>query len=211
MREQDFEIAEAMAQAWVRQNTDPNEVAKSLRYLTEHPHGPRFFSYLHTVVEEGRAVVRSGRSLDYYRQIEQVCREHLAPYREDPKKMAQVLGWAVRLMRYYKVTPQLAEAPARRQPSPRPEQRRPAQQRLDQRPPRTTQVALSQVLTGRVKWFNSKKGYGFIEPDTGGDDAFFHHSQLAGGLKDPADGTRVTYVMGKGPDGRDQAQNVRPA
>jgi len=107
MENQDFQTAQAMAQDWIKHNTDPNEVAKSLRYLRDHRNSPQFFRYLRTVVNEGRAVVRSGRTLDYYRQIEQVCRQHLSPYQDKPETMAQILGWAVRLMRFHRVAPTL--------------------------------------------------------------------------------------------------------
>lgn len=66
------------------------------------------------------------------------------------------------------------------------------------------------IHTGTVKWFSRQKGYGFIQPDEEGDDVFFHFTQLAGGLTDLLEGTRVSFVMGKGPKGRDQAQDVRP-
>ena len=82
---------------------------------------------------------------------------------------------------------------------------------MTETPTRATQPDDGGRRTGRVKWFSSEKGYGFIKPDEGGDDAFFHHSQLAGGLRDPAKDTRVSYVIGKGPKGGDQAQDVRPA
>jgi CspA family cold shock protein len=64
--------------------------------------------------------------------------------------------------------------------------------------------------TGRVKWFNKQKGYGFIAPDAGGPDMFVHISQLTGGLTTLHEGQSVSYVIGKGPKGRDQAQDVRP-
>ncbi|MFQ5813170.1 MAG: cold-shock protein [Anaerolineae bacterium] len=76
--------------------------------------------------------------------------------------------------------------------------------------PKVAEKAEAGRQTGRVKWFDPSRGYGFIAPD-GGDDLFLHVSQLTGGLKSPADGTRVSFVLGKGPKGRTQAQDVRPA
>ena len=64
--------------------------------------------------------------------------------------------------------------------------------------------------TGRVKWFSEQKGYGFIAPDAGGPDIFVHISQLTGGLATLYEGQPVSYIIGKGPKGRDQAQDVRP-
>ncbi len=52
------------------------------------------------------------------------------------------------------------------------------------------------MLTGTVKWFNSKKGYGFIEPETGNKDVFFHVTQLEKiGLKRLNDGQKVGYEL----------------
>jgi CspA family cold shock protein len=48
--------------------------------------------------------------------------------------------------------------------------------------------------TGIVKWFNDKRGYGFISPDDGGEDLFVHHTGIAGsGFKYLIEGEKVTY------------------
>ncbi len=49
--------------------------------------------------------------------------------------------------------------------------------------------------TGTVKWFNNRKGYGFIERHTG-DDVFVHYSQInAGGYRTLNDGQLVEYIL----------------
>jgi cold shock protein len=56
-------------------------------------------------------------------------------------------------------------------------------------------------LSGRVRWFSSEKGYGFIEPDDGGEDVFVRHSAIdADGFRTLDGGQRVTYESGS--DGR---------
>ena len=62
-------------------------------------------------------------------------------------------------------------------------------------------------LTGKVKWFNDSKGYGFIErPD--GDDIFVHYSAIQGsGFRTLTEGQEVEFEVVDGPKGK-QAANV---
>ncbi|TYO89168.1 cold-shock protein [Oceanicella actignis] len=65
------------------------------------------------------------------------------------------------------------------------------------------------MATGTVKWFNSTKGFGFIQPDEGGNDVFLHVSALErAGLSAPADGQKIEYDLERGRDGRSSAGNV---
>jgi CspA family cold shock protein len=62
---------------------------------------------------------------------------------------------------------------------------------------------------GRVKWFNDAKGFGFIEPESGGGDVFAHFSAIQmEGFRTLKQGSRVTYELVQGPKG-DQAQNIQ--
>jgi cold shock protein len=56
--------------------------------------------------------------------------------------------------------------------------------------------------TGRVKWFNDSKGFGFITPEDGQKDCFVHHSAISGsGFKSLAEGDRVEYDIVQGKKG----------
>ena len=68
---------------------------------------------------------------------------------------------------------------------------------------------LQDMPTGVVKWFSDEKGFGFITPDDGGQDAFVHFSAIVGdGFRTLAEGAKVEYDLGEGPKGP-QATNVR--
>jgi CspA family cold shock protein len=63
-------------------------------------------------------------------------------------------------------------------------------------------------ITGKVKWFNDQKGFGFITPDNGEKDCFVHHSAIqASGFKTLGEGEAVEFDMVQGKKGP-AAENV---
>ena len=65
------------------------------------------------------------------------------------------------------------------------------------------------MATGTVKWFNATKGFGFIQPESGGKDVFVHISAVErSGLSGLNDGQKVSYDMEAGRDGRESAANL---
>ena len=67
------------------------------------------------------------------------------------------------------------------------------------------------MATGTVKWFNSQKGYGFIQPDAGGPDVFVHISAVErAGLRSLNEGQKITYEI-VSEKGRNSAANLQAA
>jgi CspA family cold shock protein len=68
------------------------------------------------------------------------------------------------------------------------------------------------MINGTVKFFNADKGYGFIAPDTGGQDAFVHITALeASGINTLNQNDRVTYELEADKRGKQAAVNVKMA
>jgi len=149
METTDWQLAEIIARELVNRETDINEFQKAITYArvqTVEPDskvGEKFFALLGTMVRDGRYLARSGRTLDYYRDLQAVCRQHLSGYREatgeDGKKLVEILGWAARLMRYYNTDAGDAELaaryPAAEREQPRSQSPQPAQPAPAQAPP----------------------------------------------------------------------------
>ena len=68
------------------------------------------------------------------------------------------------------------------------------------------------MTTGIVKWFNTVKGYGFIQPDEGGTDAFVHISAIErAGMSSLGEGQRVEYELVRGKNGKMAAEELKLA
>ena len=68
------------------------------------------------------------------------------------------------------------------------------------------------MATGKVKWFNAQKGYGFIQPTTGGADVFVHISAVErAGMDGLQEGQSLSYDLEQGQRGRVSAVNLKSA
>ena len=67
------------------------------------------------------------------------------------------------------------------------------------------------MTTGTVKWFNSQKGFGFIAPDDGGNDAFVHISAVErAGIADLQEGQKVSFeLLSDRKSGKMSAENLK--
>ncbi|MEG4518107.1 MULTISPECIES: hypothetical protein [unclassified Microcoleus] len=118
LTENQWEIAHAIAQTLVKEQTDVNELGKAIAYLRNAVNqdradaNSRFFKYLKTLVANGRQIGHSGKTTDYYRSIDKACSDCLKGFQGDASTLLQILGWASRLMRYYKEAGPIGEVVA---------------------------------------------------------------------------------------------------
>lgn len=63
--------------------------------------------------------------------------------------------------------------------------------------------------TGKVKWFNQARGFGFIEPDEGGKDVFVHISEIKrAGMQGLTENQKISYEVSESRDGRQMAGEI---
>lgn len=69
------------------------------------------------------------------------------------------------------------------------------------------------TTTGTVKWFNDQKGFGFIQPENGGDDVFVHISAVEkAGMRTLSEGQKISFDLQRDPKkGKDNATNLKEA
>ncbi len=69
------------------------------------------------------------------------------------------------------------------------------------------------TTTGTVKWFNDQKGFGFIQPESGGADVFVHISAVEkAGMRTLREGQKITFEVQRDPKkGKNSAVNLKEA
>ncbi|HYW19408.1 MAG TPA: hypothetical protein VE956_08870 [Nodularia sp. (in: cyanobacteria)] len=101
-----WEIAHAIAQTLAKEDRAIiDELEKAIAYLrsivNQTNANVKFFTYLKTLVRDGRQISHSNQTSGYYRNIESTCGDYLKTI-TDATTILQILGWVSRLMRYYK-------------------------------------------------------------------------------------------------------------
>ncbi|MEI6442915.1 MAG: hypothetical protein WCO29_07260 [Nostocales cyanobacterium ELA583] len=104
LTDKQWEIAHAIAQTLVQENTDANEVSKAVAYLRtvidQNDATSRFLTYLKTLVRDGKMIGHSKKTSEYYSSIETICSQYFKS-NSDASTILQILGWVSRLMKYY--------------------------------------------------------------------------------------------------------------
>ena len=104
MNEEQWVIARNLASDMVNQGTDPNEFGKVVAFMRQYRGKANAKSLLtlmlQRLVNSPNAPIRSDQTPEYYRRIQEACETHLGNI-GDTDELMLVLGWCMRLMRYY--------------------------------------------------------------------------------------------------------------
>jgi hypothetical protein len=110
-----WQVADAIARQLVLDQTDLNEFRKTISYLRAYSDRPdagkKYFDYLKTLARNGNTIGHSKKTQGYLESITASCQKYLDTYKDDAVIMLQVLGWAARLMQYYKQAGPIGEIP----------------------------------------------------------------------------------------------------
>ena len=120
MDKKQWTIAHDIAFDLVDGGTDPNEFGKVVAFMRRHQGDNnaknRLTSLVQRLANSHNALIRSRQTQRFYRNIQEACQEHLRGINETTELLL-ILGWSLRLMRYYRVEPKRA---AEEQRAPRP-------------------------------------------------------------------------------------------
>ena len=101
-----WQVADAIARFLVLAEADVNELRKAIAYLRAYCDrnnaSSQFFTYLKTLVRNGDRIGHSNKTKGYYQSIDDACSQYLKDYQDDASTLLQILGWAARLMQYYR-------------------------------------------------------------------------------------------------------------
>lgn len=111
----EWQVADTIAYRLILDESDHNELRKTIAYLRaysdrEHA-GKQYFDYLNTLARNGDRIGHSRQTRGYLESIAKICQQYLVAYQDDVPAMLRILGWAARLMLYYKKAGPLAERP----------------------------------------------------------------------------------------------------
>ena len=122
MDKKQWSIAHDIAFDLVDWGTDPNELGKVVafmrRYKAESDAKNRLLSLVQRLANTRNALIRSRQTQRFYRNIQEACETHLHDV-NDTGEILTILGWSLRLMRYYRVEPERAAEEQRRPQTPR--------------------------------------------------------------------------------------------
>ena len=111
MDKKQWEIAHDIAFDLVDWGTDPNELGKVIAFIRRHQGESDAKNRLMTLVQRlantRNALIRSRQTQRFYRNIQEACEKHLHNI-SDTGEILIILGWSLRLMRYYRVEPKRA-------------------------------------------------------------------------------------------------------
>ncbi len=111
MQEKQWTIAHDIAFDLVDRGTDPNELGKVIAFVrqnrAERDLKDKLTSLVQRLSSSRNALIRSRQTQRFYRNIQETFKEHLHDI-EDTKELLLILGWSLRLMRYYRIEPKRA-------------------------------------------------------------------------------------------------------
>ena len=122
MNEKQWEIAHDIAFDLVDWGTDPNELGKVIAFIRRHRGESdaknRLITLVRRLADTQNALIRSRQTQRFYQNIQEACQQHLRAI-NDASELLTILGWSLRLMRYYRVEPERATEAQRRPQEPR--------------------------------------------------------------------------------------------